>query len=174
MAGYSAAPSSLAFSACWSSRSCARCSSTSPRLPPCSPAPTTATKMPENSAGWRASALAKVLPLLTSARRSATRLRSASRSASLLSELSARSSGKPEATRLASCRVHTHSALALNTRRWKMPAFWVPASCAPAFTGSTTMGTSDWLRNCVRAALAESASTVPLRNWPSAVRASKA
>jgi hypothetical protein len=130
--------------------------------------------MLENSAGWRPSALANVLPLLTSARRSATRLRSVSRSASVLSEASARSSGRPEATRLANWRVHTLKALALNTRRRKKPALPAVSPWAPEATGSTLSGTSACARSWVRAALAESASTVPRRSWPSAFRASKA
>ena len=171
MAGYRAAPSSLALSAWRSSRSSASRSSTRPRLPLCSPAPITAMKMGENSRPCWPSAWAKLAPALTSARSAATRWRWRSSSASSESAVSARSSGRPELTRPASWRVQIDSPVELKTRRTKKP----PVSRLPPLpvaTGSTRMGTSAWARNRLRAARAVSASITPLRDWPWASRAS--
>ena len=183
MAGYSAAPISLDFKACCSSRSSARRSSTKPRLPLCSPAPMTATKIAENSAGCCPSARAKVEPPLTSALRVATKWRSGSVWASSDKLLSARSSGKPEDTSPANWRVHTPSPVALNTRRLKILSPCPELALLPALSGtaiepegapsaSTLSGTKACPRNNPRAPLAESASITPLRSFPSEVSAS--
>ena len=69
----------------------------------------------------------------------------------------------------ASCRVHTASVVALNTgrvnRRWpsEVPP---PAAVCPVCTSSTVRGTKAWARNMLRADLAVSASSRPLRVWP--------
>ena len=114
-----------------------------------------------------------MLPLLTSARNRATKLRSASRSASVLSEAKARSSGRPDETKPASWRVQTLKALALKTRRLKKLTPWLSLVLVFA-KASTFNGTKACARNRLRAALAESASMVPLRVCPSALSASKA
>jgi hypothetical protein len=130
--------------------------------------------MSENSRGCWASARAKVLPALTSARSAATRWRWRSSSASSARAVSARSSGRPEPTSPASWRVQMASAVALNTgrvnRRW--PVAPVPV-LAWSPTNSTAKGTNAWARNWLRAALAVSASTTPLRVRPWSSRASK-
>ena len=132
--------------------------------------------MSENSRGCWLSARAKVEPAFTSARKAATRWLWRSSSASSLRAVSARSSGRPDDTSPASCRVHTASVVALNTgrvnRRWpsEVPP---PAAVCPVCTSSTVRGTNAWARSMLRADLAVSASSRPLRVWPWASRASK-
>ena len=46
-------------------------------------------------------------------------------------------------------------------------------SVAPEATASTSKGTRDWVRSCVRADFKLSASSTPLRNAPSGCSASK-
>ena len=71
--------------------------------------------MSGNSRGKRDSALPNGEPALTSARRAATRLRWRSSSASSVSAVRARSSGNPEVTSPANCRVQTVSVVLLGS-----------------------------------------------------------
>ncbi len=133
--------------------------------------------MAENSRGWAASARAKGEPALTSARSDATRLRCGSVSASSVSAVSARSSGRPEDTRPASCRVQTASPVELkilapppsHRRRPPLPVplMWLLP------TGVTDSGMSACARSRLRALRAVSASSTPSRDWPLASMASK-
>ena len=113
---------------------------------------------------------------LASARSAATRWRWRSSSASSDRAVSARSSGRPEDTSPAICRVQMASPVALNTgrvnRRWPSPGA-PPCAAWLACTMSTASGTRAWARSRLRAALAVSASRRPLRVWPWASRASK-
>jgi hypothetical protein len=102
-----------------------------------------------------------VLPALTSLFRCATSSRWRATSDSSPIADSARSSGRPAATRPASWRVHTASDVASNTRREKRDMDVPVLSFAAAPTGLTASGTSERERNCARAALALSASSRP-------------
>src|SRR5574344_662304 len=132
--------------------------------------------MAENSRGCCASARAKLEPAFTSARSAATRWCWRSSSASSASAARARSSGRPEATKAASWRVHTANEVALNTARVSSSSLQLGAcpAVAPGLapSSSTASGTSAWARSRLRAARAVSASMVPLRGWPWASRAS--
>ena len=171
MAGYSAAPISRALSVWRSSRSSARRSSTAPRWPPCSPAATTAVYTGEKSRGCCAMAPASGAPALTSARSAAIRWRWRSCSASSTSAVSARSSGRPELTRPASWRVQMASWALLKARA--PPMGRVSTEPPLPVTGSTDSGTRACVRSSARAARTVSASITPLRDLPSACRASK-
>jgi len=126
----------------------------------------------ENSRGNCASAWAKGLPALTSARSVASRWRWRSLSASSAGAVSARSSCRPEPTRPASWRVQTASAVALKTGRVSSRSDSVGAPAWLLASVATSSGTSACARRRLRAARAVSASTVPRRTWPSLSRAS--
>ena len=105
-----------------------------------------------------ASARANAEPALTSALSWLMSSRWRVSSLSSASAVSARSMGRPEPTRPASWRVHTASAVALNTRRAKRLPSCAPCCC----TISRDSGVRPWARTAARAARGLSASIRPL------------